>query len=47
MRWLSPPESVPEDRDSVRYLQADVIQEFQPVANFLQDARRDFGLLLR
>ena len=28
-------------------LQADVIQEFQPVANFLQDARRDFGLLLR
>ncbi len=28
-------------------LQADVIQEFQPVANFLQDARCDFGLLLR
>ena len=45
MRWLSPPESVPEPRGEREIFQADVDQEFQPVADFLQHADGDLVLL--
>ncbi len=46
MRWLSPPDSVPEARRQGEIVEADVDEEVQPVADFLQDAGGDFVLLL-
>ncbi len=43
MRWLSPPDSVPDVRDSVRYVEADVIQEAQPLVDLLEDAGGDLA----
>ena len=39
MRWLSPPDSVPEARDEREIFEPDVDQELQPVADFLEHAR--------
>ncbi len=47
MRWLSPPDSVPEARDEREVFEPDVDQELQPVADFLQHAHRDLVLLGR
>ena len=45
MRWLSPPDSVPEARDEREIVEADVDQEFQPLADLLEDAAGDLVLL--
>ena len=45
MRWLSPPDSVPEARASVEIIEADIDQEFQPRADLLEDAPGDLVLL--
>ena len=45
MRWLSPPESVPELRGERQVVEPDVVQEIQALADLLQDARRDLVLL--
>ncbi len=46
MRWLSPPDSVPEARDKRQIIEADVDEKGQPLADFLQDARGDFVALV-
>ena len=45
MRWLSPPDSVPEARASVRYSRPTSTQEAQPLADFLEHAAGDLVLL--
>ena len=45
MRWLSPPERVPEERSQRQVVEADVDQETQPLADLLQDAAGDLVLL--
>ena len=47
MRWLSPPDSVPEARDEREIIEADIDQEFQPLADFLEHAHGDLVLLAR
>ena len=47
MRWLSPPDSVPEARDEREIIEADIDQEAQPLADLLEHARADFVLLRR
>ncbi len=45
MRWLSPPDSVPEARASVRYSSPTSTRNLQPLADFLEHAHGDFVLL--
>ena len=45
MRWLSPPDSVPEARAERQIVEADIDQEFQPLADLLEDAAGDLVLL--
>ena len=45
MRWLSPPDSVPEARDSDEIFQPHIVEELQARADFLEDARGDLLLL--
>ena len=45
MRWLSPPDSVPERARQREIVEADVDQELQPLADFLQHAHGDLVLL--
>ena len=45
MRWLSPPDSVPEARARVRYSRPDVDEEAQALADLLEDAAGDLVLL--
>ena len=45
MRWLSPPESVPERARQREVFEPDVDQEFQPLADLLEHADRDLVLL--
>ena len=45
MRWLSPPDSVPDARDEGEIIEPDVAQEGEPVDDLLQDAMRDFVAL--
>ena len=45
MRWLSPPDSVPEARGERQIIEADVDQKFQPLADFLEHAHADLVLL--
>ena len=45
MRWLSPPESVPEARASVEIFEPDVAQEAEPLVDLLEDALRDLAPL--
>ena len=45
MRWLSPPDSVPDARDKREIVEADVAEEGQPVADLLQDALGDLVAL--
>ena len=45
MRWLSPPDSVPELRDRRQIVEADIVEEAQPLADFLEDADGDLVLL--
>ena len=47
MRWLSPPDSVPELRGHGEVVEADVVQEAQPLADLLEDAHGDLVLLGR
>ena len=47
MRWLSPPDSVPEARDEREVVEADIVEEVEPLADLLQDARGDLVLLRR
>jgi hypothetical protein len=46
MRWLSPPDSVPALRRERQVFEADVVEEAQPFADFLQDRAGDLVLLL-
>ena len=46
MRWLSPPDSEPEVRDERQVVEADIVQEIEPLADLLQDAAGDLVLLL-
>ena len=45
MRWLSPPDSVPEARAEREIFEADIDQKFQPLADFLEHAHGDLVLL--
>ena len=45
MRWLSPPDSVPELRDRLRYSSPTSLREAQPFADFLEDTYCDLVLL--
>ena len=45
MRWLSPPDSVPEARDEREVVEADVEQEGEALADLLEDAAGDLVLL--
>ena len=45
MRWLSPPDSVPEARGERQIFEADIDQECEPLADFLEDAHGDLVLL--
>ena len=45
MRWLSPPDSVPSRARQRQIVEADVDQELQALADFLEDARGDLVLL--
>ena len=45
MRWLSPPDSVPDARDEREIVEADIVEEVQPLADLLEDARGDLVLL--
>ena len=45
MRWLSPPESVPEARASVRYSSPTSTRNLKPVADLLEHPHRDLVLL--
>ncbi len=47
MRWLSPPDSVPDGARQRQIVEADVVEEAQPLADLLQDARGDLVLLAR
>ena len=47
MRWLSPPDSVPDGAGERQIIEPDIDQEFQPLADFLQHAHADFVLLGR
>ncbi len=46
MRWLSPPESVPEFAREHQIIEADIDEEGEPLADLLQDAHRDLVLLV-
>ena len=46
MRWLSPPDRVPELRAEVQVVQPDVDQEAQAVVDLLQDPPADLHLLV-
>ena len=45
MRWLSPPDSVPERARQREIIEPDVDQELQPLADLLQHAHADLVLL--
>ena len=45
MRWLSPPDNVPEARGERQIIEPDVDQELEPLADFLEHAHADFVLL--
>ena len=45
MRWLSPPDSVPRGPRQRQIFEPDIDQKFQPLADFLEHAHRDFVLL--
>ena len=47
MRWLSPPDSVPEARDQGQVVEPDIVEEAQPLVDLLQDAGGDLALLGR
>ena len=47
MRWLSPPDSEPEARDEGEIIEPDIVEEGEPLADLLQDARGDLVLLRR
>ena len=46
MRWLSPPDKVPDGARQGEIIQPHIVEEFQPRADFLEDADGDFLLLL-
>ncbi len=46
MRWLSPPDSVPEARAERQIVEADIDEKAEPVADLLQDALGDLVALL-
>ena len=45
MRWLSPPESVPEFAGQRQVIEADIDQELEALADLLEDLLGDLGLL--
>ena len=45
MRWLSPPDKVPGRARQRQIFEPDIVEEAQPLVDFLQDARGDFALL--
>ena len=45
MRWLSPPDKVPDDARQGEIIQSHIVEEFQPRPDFLEDADGDFLLL--
>ena len=47
MRWLSPPESVPEARAEGEIIEPDIVEEGEPLADLFQDAHGDLVLLRR
>ena len=46
MRWLSPPERVPGGARQGQIFQADIVEKFQSLPDFLQDPAGDFGLFV-
>ena len=47
MRWLSPPDSVPDGAGQGQIVEADIVEEVQPLADLLEDALGDLVLLRR
>ena len=45
MRWLSPPDSVPDARDQRQVVEADIAQKAEPLVDLLQDAGGDLALV--
>ena len=45
MRWLSPPDSVPDERDEREIIEPDVAQEGEPLDDLLQDSLCDLVAL--
>ena len=45
MRWLSPPDSEPRARGQREIIEADIVEEGEPLADLFEDARGDLVLL--
>ena len=45
MRWLSPPDRVPEAARQGQVFEPDILQEAQPLVDLLEDALGDLALL--
>ena len=45
MRWLSPPDSVPDGAVEVEIVEPDIVEEAEPLVDLLEDRPRDLVLL--